>query len=115
MMMKGMTMQEFTKVVEFAQKYHPFGGISGGMVPLEHQRHIKYIDSIYDSRFQIVWNITFRGMGTSVQFRTNHFAGGLNKKPADFKYETLQDWIMHYLTGKWSPSKSMAEQMHVDN
>lgn len=110
--MKGMTIQQFTQIMEFAQKNHPFGGVHDGKIPLTGQHHIKYIDSTYDSRTQTIWNVSFRGLGTNLRFRNNHFMS-LDKVPDDFKFTTLHDWIMAYLKGEWKPSENMLRRMEI--
>lgn len=116
-----MTIQQFTQVVDFVQKHHAFAGVhqENRIIKSEkdlttEQYHIKYIDSTYDSRTQTVWSVSFRGLGTNLRFTTNHFMSH-DKKPDDFKFITLYDWIMAYLKGEWNPSEYMEKRMRIDN
>jgi hypothetical protein len=116
--MKGMTLKEFQEVVDFSQKYHAFAlwltdeqvkernkkyfqmhGAFGA-----HGMNIKYIDTIYDSRDQTIWSITFRQGKYGWRFSTNHYTA-LNPPPKNFKYGTLYDLCMAFLKGEFKPKK----------
>jgi hypothetical protein len=105
--MKGLSLEQFKEVVEFVQKYHSFGILLPDVVRKklkekypnfpEYGYTIKYIDSCYDSRFRNIWNVTFRGLGKTINFSVNHFV--LKETPKDWKYDNLFDLIMDYLKG----------------
>jgi hypothetical protein len=112
--MQGMSLEQFSQVVEFVQEYHKFG-----YTPSEKRLKkksdntdwnmlIKYVDSCYDSRDKTIWSISFRGMGNDLSFRTNHFAG-LNSRPKHFIFESLFDWVMAFLKGEWSHHQILKE------
>lgn len=119
-MMTGLTIQQYAEIIMFVQKHHAFGGVhqEDRIVKSENnltteQYNIKYIDSTYDSRTQTVWSVSFRGF-VNLQFRTNHFMSH-DKKPDDFKFIALYDWIMAFLKGEWKPSEYMEKRMYVNN
>lgn len=105
--MKGMTPEQFCGVQEFVQEYHNFARCISEeefkkvqvLYPNmnEYGFNIKYIDSIYDSRFRDVWSVTFRGMGREVRFHTN--------TDLKLEYTNLFDWVMAYLKLEWVPTE----------
>lgn len=109
MIMESMTMNEFAEVVKFAQTYHKFGHYVSEREHAEdlklypnmsrYRSSIKYIDSCYDSRDARIWSITFRQGIDGIRFSCNHFA--MTPKPAQWKYESLYDLCMAYLTGEF--------------
>lgn len=108
--MKGLTPQQYIEVLDFIQKYHNFAHCPSDeftdkakeLYPNieEYGFNIKYIDSIYDTRFGDIWSISFRGF-KYIRFSTNHFNELLNPKPNSFKFDSLYDWVMAYLKGDW--------------
>ncbi len=119
MMIKGMTLQEYTDVVRFVQKYHKFASVRDSLeernkkYPLMQGSFgntglgIKYVDNCYDSRDQSIWSITFRPGRFGIRFAANHFA--MNPKPKNFKYDTLYNWCMGYLTGEFNADEFKIE------
>lgn len=123
--MKGLTLSQFKEVIDFAQKYHKFALCMSDEEVKErnkiyHQMHepfkefgmnIKYIDSIYDSRDNIIWSITFRQGRNGVRFSTNHFTA-LNLPPKNWKYNNLYDLCMAFLKGEFKPSKEFNVELN---
>lgn len=113
MIMESMTMNEFAEVVKFVQTYHKFAHYVSEKEHEQDQKTyqnlpryrygIKYIDSCYDSRDARIWSITFRQGKGGVRFSTNHFA--MEPKPKQWKYESLYDLCMAYLTGEFTNLK----------
>jgi len=103
---KGMNPLEVVEMTNFIQKYHKFAGWLSKEQLIELKKihpkmneygfNIKYIDTIYDSRFGDIWSVSFRGLGTNVCFNTN--------TDLELPYETLSNWIMAYLTNEWIPT-----------
>ncbi len=99
--MKGLTLDQFKEIVEFAQTYHEFGRyydeIERAGVHLLYPKlknlSIKYIDSCYDSRDASFWVVTFRNGNPKREFNLNVFN---HTKPAASYF----DWIMAYLKGE---------------
>lgn len=112
--MRPLTPKEFFEVMKFVQNYHRFAYwpaddewekiLSTYPLMPHHGLSIKYIDSCYDSRDGSVWSISFRGMGGNVRFSANHF-NFMNEKPKSWKYESLYELIMAYLTGQFVPKE----------
>lgn len=112
--MKGMTLEQFTEVTQFVQKYHGFAkanywkegrveeAISDGILPelSKYGLNIKYVSCDYDTRFGDVWGITL----DNVRFATNHFTS-FNPAPKGWKYDNLYDLTMAYLKGDFKPKK----------
>jgi hypothetical protein len=110
---KGVKPQQIITIYDFIQKYHRFALCLNDVEVIEmkklypnigeHGFNIKYIDTVYDSRFSNIWSVSFRGLGCDVCFNTN----------TDLKlpYENLFDWIMDYLKGDWKPSNEQYESM----
>lgn len=112
--MRGLTLQEFTEVIEFVQKYHSFAEYKP---PEERNKieklfpllkggfgfSIKYVDSCYDSRDKSIWSVVFRRGVLGVCLSTNHF-NSINLPPKGWKYHSLFDWCMAYLTGEFVPT-----------
>ncbi len=110
---KGMKSEEFKQLQDFVQKYHKFAlwlsdeklAEARKLYPKlnEHGKNIKYIDSVYDSRFSDVWSVSFRGMGNNLCFHTN--------TDLDLPFNTLYEWIMAFLTGEWVPNTKESESI----
>ena len=106
-MMQGMTLNQFSKIVEFIQEHHRFGRMPRSKrilttdTGLRHHHDIRYIDSTYDTMGSEIWAVKLRGPGFNYRFATNE------KMPDDFKYTNLNDWIMAFLNGQWKPSEDM--------
>lgn len=102
--MKGLTPNQLIEITEFIQKHHKFPYVQKKDQIDNNQGYcIKYIDACYDSRQGDYWAITFRGLGKII-FSTNSF-GIFEKKPEDFKFTNLYDWIMAFLNYKWKPNE----------
>lgn len=107
--MKGMSVAELDQVIQFVKKHHNFGYVPDEnrmkiQYPCDEkgddfQLHIKYVDFCYDSRFNDIWLIKFRGF-TNLCFATNHF-NAINPKPSYFPYNTLFEWVMGFLKAEW--------------
>jgi hypothetical protein len=109
--MKGMSLEQFTEVTQFVQKYHKFGrwsreielaAIKDGVSPevAEYGYNIKYVRCDYDTRFGDVWGVTF----DRVRFARN-YPYIESKLPKDWKYDNIYDLSMAYLKGEFKPSK----------
>ncbi len=112
-MMQGLSLEQFARIVDFVQQHHRFA-----LVVYEENREkrkkdfpnlpeaygfsIKYVDSIYDSRFKEIWSVSFRQGNWGIKFETNHFA--MHEQPKDWPYETLYDLCMAYLKGDFKPT-----------
>lgn len=110
-----MTIKELSTVLEFVQSHHKFAmwksdedtnatmkqypSFTNSMA--RHGMCIKYVDVCYDTRDMSVWNIKLRGIGKGLVFSCNHFSM-LNPQPKHFKFESLFDWVMGYLTCEWT-------------
>lgn len=110
-MIKGMSLELYAEIVSIVQNHHAFGVVPDETTK-KTRHHIKYIDSVYDSRSQTIWSVSFRGLGVNVRFQTNHFMSH-DKKPDDFKFTTLYDWILKYLSGEWKPSEKILKRMQI--
>ena len=114
--MKGMKSNEFAMVQDFVQKYHKFARCASDAEHAEAQKlypkmdeygkNIKYIDSVYDTRFADVWSVSFRGMGHNVNFNTN--------TELNLPFESLFDWIKAYLTYEWVPTEEELKAITVN-
>ncbi len=105
-MLKGLTLLEYSEILNFVMQYHRFGFSSTKpnlQYPKLSNQSIKYIDNCFDSRVNLIWSISFRGLGINVKFSTNHYAG--KTIPENFKYTSLYDLIMDYLKGEFYPTK----------
>lgn len=113
--MKGLTLSQFSEIVEFSQKHHAFALYIDQedrikrkkefpKLPDSHGFGIKYIDSCYDSRIKNIWSISFRQGRYGVQFSVNHY-NAVNLPPKEWKYNNLYDLCMDYLKGEFEPKK----------
>jgi hypothetical protein len=102
--MKALSMEQYVEIVDFVQKHHRFGWVEENDLVTEYSYHIKYVDSIYDSRDKTIWCIKFRGMGVNLRFSSNHF-NAINPMPKGWKYNSLYDLCMAYLNGEFKPKK----------
>jgi hypothetical protein len=102
--MKALSMEQYVEIVEFVQKHHRFGWVEEKDRVTEYSYHIKYVDSIYDSRDKAIWCVNLRGMGVNLRFSSNHF-NAINPAPKGWKYNNLYDLIMAYLKGEFKPKK----------
>ena len=97
--MKGLTFEQYKEVVNFVQKHHKFGYVKEkNQIKKDWHLHIKYIDNCYDTRFNNIWSVSFRGLGQEINFRTNSLSNKLI--PMENKFDNLLDWIMAYLKGE---------------
>lgn len=105
-MMKGMSMEQFSQVIDFVQEHHKFGytpsekRLKKKVDNTDWNMHIKYVDSCYDSRDKTIWSISFRGFGNTLCFRSNHFTS-VNPNTSNFSFKNLFDWVMAFLKGEW--------------
>lgn len=110
-MMKGMTMDQFGKVVEFIQEHHRFGRMPRSKrilttdTGLRHHHDIRYIDSTYDTMGFEIWVVRLKGRGFDHRFATNE------EIAADVQYSNLFDWVMAFLNGEWKPSEDIREMI----
>jgi len=116
-MLKGLSLKQYFKIVEFVQNCHAFGMyLTEEELKKLNKKYpnkisnfklsIKYIDNCYDTRDKTIWSITFRIGSRGIKFSTNHFAG--TNIPTDWKYDNLFDLCMDYLNGKFEPSDDFA-------
>lgn len=109
--MEGMSLEQFTEITQFVQKYHRFGrwnretelsAMKAGVSPeiAEYGLNIKYVRCDYDTRMGDVWGITF----DRLRFATNH-PYIPSEMPKDWKYNNLYDLSMAYLKGEFKPNK----------
>ncbi len=110
--MEALTIEEFTEIVKFAQKYHKFALWMQDEEKIEtnklypnmakwngHGLSIKYINSCYDSRDGKIWSVTFRRGKDGWNFNSNHF--GLNRtKPSEWRWNTLKEMCLGFLKGE---------------
>jgi hypothetical protein len=113
-MLKGLSLKQYVKILEFIQECHAFGNYSTeeelnnlnkkypNKLP-NFKLSIKYIDNCYDTRTKTIWLITFRVGNHCVNFSTTHFSG-IEDTPAGWKYDNLFDLCMDYLNGKFIPT-----------
>lgn len=99
-----MTPEQYLEILQIVQKHHRFGWVNSEDRITEHSFHIKYIDSVYDSRTGDIWSITFRGLGPEISFSTNMFVMGI-EIPSDFPYNNLYDFVKAYLKGEFTPTE----------
>lgn len=112
--MKGMTLEQFKKITELVNEYHGFGrsnihdiekqnkaklelGIESDEFALR-GLNIKYVRCDFDTRFNLVWGISF----DRIRFSTNHYNTS-RPAPKDWKYDNLYDLCMDYLRGEFKP------------
>lgn len=115
--MKGIKPDQFVEILAFIQRYHKFALWLDDKQKMElqnkhpnmteHGFNIKYVDSIYDSRFGDIWQVSFRGMGINNYFHTN----------TDLKlpYDNLFDWVMAFLKKEWAPTKEQEKSITENN
>lgn len=120
--MKGLTIEEYKEILEFVQEHHRFAlyieknkrierKLKFPNLPSEYGFGIKYVDSCYDSRDKSIWSIKFRVGSFGVSFSTNHY-NALNMPPPGWKYHTLYDLCMAYLTGEFEPTDEFLIRMN---
>jgi hypothetical protein len=102
--LKGMTPEQYLEIMQMVQKHHRFGMVQKEDRITEHSFHIKYIDSVYDSRTGDIWSVSFRGLGRDISFSTNMFVMEV-RQPDDFPYNNLYDFIKAYLKGEFIPTE----------
>ena len=110
--MKGMTIEQFSEVLAFVQKYHKFANWPTSEEEAEIAKqypkmpkmglNIKYTECSYDSRGNgDIWSITFRGIN-ELTFSTNSKTYLTEKQKLFVTYNNLFDWVMDYLKGEWN-------------
>lgn len=105
--MEGMTMTEFTQIVEFVDSNHKFGfkprseRILTTENGFKHHHNINYVGSSYDTISEKIWYVKLIGAGFNFRFAIN------DELPENFPYTKLYDWVMAFLTGEWKPSVNM--------
>lgn len=102
--MKGMTISEYTKVIEFLQNNNSLQSYwADDKKENRHKRpRIKYVDSCYDSRSGTWWSVTFRSWGaTNVNLRSNLTLYDLVRPD----FDSLYDWCIAFLKGEWEATE----------
>lgn len=102
--MRGLNRTEYDVILTMVQKHHAFGRIIpqiDRITPVSYG--IKYVETIWDCRFNDIYSITFRSGGIGVRLSTNHY-NEANPAPNDFLYETLFNWCKAYLRGEFRPT-----------
>ena len=95
--MKGLTFEQYIEIVNFVQKHHKFGYTEEeAQIKKDWSLHIKYIDNCYDTRTNVIWSISFRGLGQEIVFATNSL---VLLSPEEKKFDNLFEYIMQYLLG----------------
>ena len=102
--MRGVSPEQYVEILQFIMKNCKFGYNPNRKYPNGPQM-IKYVDCTWDSRFDDIWSITFRGDG--ITLATNHYTGDDTSK---FPYDNLYDWCMAYLKGEWVPTKEFINE-----
>lgn len=111
----GMSLLEYRDIIKFIEKHHSYTLILDND-DIEYRKRlfpklnptegfkIKYVDNCYDSRTMYIWSITFRKTTTiGYKFNTNHY-DKFNPPPTNWKYQTLYELCMAYLTGEFEPT-----------
>jgi hypothetical protein len=117
MLLKGMSPEEFTEILQFVQKFHGFAkansfypkklkaAVEAGIDPelAKYGLSIKYVRCDYDSRTGDIWGVTF----DHIRLASNSFVGwgAYIDKKVDHEYETLFDLCMAYLKGDYKPGE----------
>jgi hypothetical protein len=102
---KGLTLDQFKEIVEFAQNYHEFGryydeieraGITL-LYPKWKHLHIKRVFSVYFTDTERIFSIAFHSEGIDREFSSSHF-----NLPELYGITAASffDWIMQYLKGE---------------
>lgn len=91
--MKGLTLEEFTTLMNRIQSNHAFG--------TRGTKWVKYAESSYDTRDGTFWKIWFPN-NNNLTFSCNHF---VNKPvPDGWKYNSLFELINAYFDGEFEPT-----------
>lgn len=106
--MKGMTIEQYKKVLEFIGRHHNFAKYTatGDRIittvgKKNFKMSIKYVESSFDMRDNEIWQVRLYGLGMKLRFSANHYTA-INPPPEYFKFDNLYEWVMGFLDGSWT-------------
>lgn len=105
-----MTTDEYKVILDFVQNHHKFAlylsdkeaEVRKLLFPKldRYGFNIKYVDSCYDSRDGVIWQVVFREANRRIVMREINTPKG---------FKSHSDWCMAYLRGEWKPTKEFID------
>ena len=80
---KSLTLREYAELIKYINENHKFGSLKKG------SKHIKYMETIFDTRTSTIYRVVLRGFEGEKEFTTVN--GGMDD------YSSLKEGIMEYL------------------
>lgn len=80
---KNLSLKEYVELIKYINENHKFGSLK------EDSKHIKYIDTSFDTRTSTIYRVVLRGFGKEKEFTTVN--GGMDD------YSSLKEGIIDYL------------------
>lgn len=80
---KSLSLKEYAELIKYINENHEFGSLKDG------SKHIKYIDTTFDTRTSTIYRVALRGFEVEKEFTTVN--GGMDG------YNSLKEGVMDYL------------------